>query len=352
MSAPGRVLVYGATGYSGKLAVDVLRGLGIVPVVAGRDVAKTEQCAAAVGAPHQTARADDPSAVGAMLDDVAVVLNAAGPFSATAEPLVDACLERGVHYLDLCAELPVLERLAGRHAAARARGVMVMPAVGFDVVPTDCLAAHLARRVRRARSLAIAVSRPAFLSPGSAKTLLENVVLGVARRDGALAPFRLGSVERTFQLGPNPVACLNVSAADLVTAYHTTGIREITTFVEATPLLRMLPLGPLVAPWLRTPMGAALGRAMSDLVWGTPPRWGDPATWRMACVAEVEDDRGGRARARLTTPEAYAFTGTTAGTIAARVARGDVEPGFQTPGRVFGPDFVLGLRDVAREDLE
>ncbi|MCC6850230.1 MAG: saccharopine dehydrogenase NADP-binding domain-containing protein [Deltaproteobacteria bacterium] len=352
MSAPGRVLVYGATGYSGTLAVEALRHLGIAPIVAGRDVAKTERLAAALGAPYRTARADDPSAVTAMLDDVAVVLNAAGPFSATAEPIADACLERGAHYLDLCAEVSVLERLAARHAAARARGVMLMPAVGFDVVPTDCLAAHLARRVRRARALTIAVSRPFFLSPGSAKTLLENVVLGVARRDGALRPLRLGSVERAFDLGPHPVACLNVSAADLVTAYHTTGIREITTFVEATPLLRLLPLGPLCAPWLRTPVGAALGRALSDVLWGTPPRGADSATWRMACVAEIEDGRGGRARARLTTPEAYAFTGATAGAIAARVARGDVEAGFQTPGRVFGPDLVLGFADVAREDLE
>jgi short subunit dehydrogenase-like uncharacterized protein len=348
----GLVLVYGATGYSGKLATDVLREQGITPVVAGRDPARTEASAAAVGASHRVARADDPSAIGAMLDDVGVVLNAAGPFSATAEAIADACLDRGVHYLDLCAEVPVLERLAARHTTARSRGVMLMPAVGFDVVPTDCLAAHVVRRVRRPRALTVAVSRPAFLSPGSAKTLLENVVLGVARRDGVLRPFRLGSVERAFDLRVEPVACLNVSAADLVTGFHTTGIRDITTFVEATPLLRMLPLGPLVAPWLRTPMGEALGRALSDAVWGAPPRHVDAAARTMTCVVDIEDEAGRSARARLTTPEAYTFTGTTAGTIAARVLDGDFEPGFQTPARIFGPEFALTLAGVTREDLE
>jgi short subunit dehydrogenase-like uncharacterized protein len=352
VTARGDVLVYGATGYSGRLTTNVLRALGVTPVVGGRDPAKTEALAAALGTSHRIARADDPSAIGGMLTGVSVVVNAAGPYVATAETIVDACLERGVHYLDLCAEVPILERLSARHAAARARGVMIMPAVGFDVVPTDCLAAHVVRRVRRPRALTIAVSRPAFLSPGSAKTLLEHVVLGVARRDGVLQPFRLGSVERTFDLGPVPVACLNVSAADLVTGFHTTGIRDITTFVEATPLLRLLPLGPLFEPWLRTPVGAALGRAMSDAVWGTPPRYVDPAMRAMTCVVEIEDDAGRTARARLTTPEAYAFTGTTAGTIAARVLAGDFEPGFQTPGRVFGPDFVRTLAGVTREDLE
>src|SRR5262249_21185985 len=155
-------------------------------------------------------------------------------FSQTASELVEACFELRVHYLDLCAEVPILERLASRHAAARARKIMIMPAVGFDVVPTDALASHLARRLRRGRSLTLAVSRPAFLSPGSAKTLLENADLGVARREGAIRPFALGSVERVFEFSGGPRPCLNVSSADIVTAFHTTGIPNITTFVEAS----------------------------------------------------------------------------------------------------------------------
>jgi short subunit dehydrogenase-like uncharacterized protein len=229
---------------------------------------------------------------------------------------------------------------------------MIMPAVGFDVVPTDCLAAHVARRLRHGRSLTLAVSRPAFLSPGSAKTLLENADLGLARRDGAITPLRLGSVEREFDFGAGPRPCLNVSAADIVTAYYTTGIPNVTTFVEATPLLRLLPLGLLMAPWLRTPTGAAVSRALADAVWRDPPGSVDPATVSMHVIAEVEDDNGRRARARLTTPEAYAFTGTTAAAIACRVLAGDHEPGFQTPARLFGPDFVLSLAGVSRQDLE
>jgi len=247
--------------------------------------------------------------------------------------------------------VPAVARLATLHATARTRRVMILPSVGFDVVPTDCLAAHVARRCRRGRTLTTAVSRPGFLSPGSAKTLLAHVDLGVARRAGEIRPLRLGSLERRFDFGSGPRPCLNVSFVDLVTAYFSTGIRDITTFAEATPLLRLLPVGVAMAPWLRTPVGDAVGRALADLVWRDPPGGVDTRRFTMTVVAEVEDDDGARARARLTTPEAYDFTGVTAAAIAVRVLAGDVESGFQTPARLFGPDFVLTLPGVTREDL-
>lgn len=350
MSDP--ILLYGATGYSGGLVARELCRRGLRPVLGGRDARRTAAAAEALGLPHRVASVDDPAGLAAALADVAVVVNAAGPFSHTAWPIVQACLERGVHYLDLSGEVPAVDRLSTLHAAARQRGVMVLPSVGFDVVPTDCLAAHVARRCVRGRTLTTAVSRPGFLSPGSAKTLLENVDLGVARRDGAIRPMRLGSLERSFDFGGGRRPCLNVSFVDVVTAFFTTGIRNITTFAEATPLLRLLPVGLAMAPWLRTPVGDAVGRALADLVWRDPPGDVDPRRFAMTVVAEVEDGNGGRVRARLTTPEAYDFTGVTAAAIAARVVAGDAEPGFQTPARMFGADFVTTFPGVRREDLD
>lgn len=347
----GSVLLYGASGYSGRLVTDALRAAGEAPVLSGRDDARLRSAAASAGLTRRAARLDDPAAVDAALDGITLVLNAAGPFSRTAETLAKACLARGIHYLDLCGEVPVLERLSRLHQTARARGVMLLPAIGFDVVPTDCLAAHVARRMRAARSLTLAVSRPAFLSPGSARTLLEHVDLGVARRDGAIRPLRLGSVERVFDFGAGPRPCLNVSFSDVVTAHHTTGIPSITTFAEATPLLRLLPVGLMTAPLLRTGIGEVVGGMLADAVWRDAPDAVDAARFRMHVVAEAEDGRGGRAAARLSTPEAYAFTGTVAAAIVRRVLAGDLEPGFQTPGRLFGPDFVLSFPEVVREDL-
>ena len=77
-----------------------------------------------------------------------VLLNCAGPFSATAGPLMAACLDERVHYLDITGEIEVIEAAAALDAEAKAAGVVLMPAVGFDVVPSDCLAKTLAERLR------------------------------------------------------------------------------------------------------------------------------------------------------------------------------------------------------------
>lgn len=346
------VLVYGASGYSGRLVALELLRLGVRPLLCGRDARKTAAVAEELGLPHRVAAVEDPAALAAAVAEAPVVLNAAGPFSHTTAPLVAACLARGAHYLDIAGEVPAVAALAERHAEARARGVMLLPSVGFDVVPTDCLLAYVARRCPGGRTLVTAVSKPAFLSPGSAKTLLEHVDLGVARREGKVSPLRLGSIERAFDFGAGARPCLNVSFVDVVTAYYTTGIGDVTTFAEATPLLRLLPLGLMLAPWIRSPFGELVGRTLADAVWRDPPGTTDTASYRMTVVAECSDGNGRTVRARLTTPEAYELTGVTAAAIAARVASGEAEPGFQTPARLFGADFVLGFAGVRREDCD
>ena len=86
------------------------------------------------------------------------MLCAAGPFSATSRPIPNACLRNRVHYLDITGEIDVFEALAARDAEAKARGIMLLPGVGFDVVPSDCLAAHLKRRRPDANDLKICLS--------------------------------------------------------------------------------------------------------------------------------------------------------------------------------------------------
>jgi short subunit dehydrogenase-like uncharacterized protein len=258
----------------------------------------------------------------------------------------------GPHYLDITAELSVYEQLAGRSAEARARGITLLPGIGFDIVPSDCLAGHVVRQLPGADRLALAVRGLVLTSRGSAKTFVQYAGVGVyVRRGGALTAIPAGTLQRSFDFGDGPTPCVNVSWGDVAAAYYSTGVPNIEVYFEATPILQAVLLAGRAFGWvLGTPPWQTWLKAHADLL----PEGPDPnerLPRQAVLVAEASDGAGRRARARLRTPEAYTFTGRSAAAIAARVLRGDCELGFQTPARVYGPDFVLSFEGVAREDL-
>lgn len=351
MSDP--LLIYGATGYTGRLIVEGALRCGVRPLLCGRSAARVGALAERLGLAHRVAQLGDTAGLDAALSGVQVVLHAAGPFAHTAGPMVDACLRAGVHYLDITGEVAVIEALAQRHTEARARGVMIMPGVGFDVVPSDCLAAHVATRLPGAERLALAVSGLVFATRGSMKTIAEQTGTGVAvRRDGALTAVAPASLARAFDFGAGPRPSLAVSWGDVASAYYTTGIPNIEVYFEATPALQAMLTAARSVGWLlrREPWQAWL-RAWADAL-PEGPSESERHARETVIVAEAVDARGRRATARLRAPEAYTFTGMVAPAIAQHVLRADLEAGFQTPARVYGADFALGFPDVGREDLD
>lgn len=347
-------MIYGATGYTGRLIAAEAVRRGLAPVLAGRDAARLGQLAR-LGLESRAVGLSDPHALARALDGIGVLLNAAGPFTATATALAGACLAAGVHYLDVTGEIPVFAALHARDAEARERGVLLMPGVGFIVAPSDCLAAHVAARLPGARRLRLGISGSRLVSRGSARTLASLVSEGVqARRDGSLILLPWGGLERAFDFGHGPRACLAVSWADVYTAGLSTGVPDVEVYLEVEAWERALFLGSRIfAPWYRTPLGQALMEAQVRML-PEGPTAAERARSRRVLVAEAEDGHGRRVRSRLHTPEAYTFTAMTAVEAAVRVLRGEVQAaaGFQTPARVFGADFVLSFAGVVREDLE
>src|SRR5579871_6203833 len=342
MSDP--LFIYGATGYTGRLIVEQALASGLRPILGGRDRRKLDALAAGAGLEVRAAELGDPRALRAALRGARVVLNAAGPFSATLDPVSEACLAAGAHYLDITGELEVIERAAHKHEAARAAGVMLMPAVGFDVVPSDCLAAHVAGRCPGARELRMAIAGLDLVSRGSARTILERIGKGiVVRRGGRLTTLSGQAPEALadFDFGAGPRRCAAVSWGDVASAFYTTGVPDVSVYFEATAPVR------LSLAWERA-WGGLAGRAAALLPDG--PSAARRARQSIVLCAEARAD-GRTARARLRTPEVYGFTAVAAVTIAARVLGGDFEAGFQTPARVYGADFVLSLPGVAREEL-
>jgi short subunit dehydrogenase-like uncharacterized protein len=345
------LLLYGATGYTGRLLAEGLRARGLRPLLAARDPTRLAGVAAPLDLPHRAVGLDAPEGLDRALAGVRVVLNAAGPFAHTARPLVDACLRVGAHYLDITGELDVFEGLARRHAEARSRSVMIMPGVGFDVVATDCQAAHVAAHLPGARRLRLGVTGLAPASRGSARTVIEHVGTGTrVRRGGVIRTLPMGALERSFDFGRGPRPSLAVSWGDVSTAFYTTGIPDIEVYYEASPELRATAaVGRWLGGWLRLAPWQAWLQGHADVLPAGPSET-QRGRHRCVVVAEVEDDAGGFASSRLESPEGYGFTALSAPAIAARVLADDLEPGFQTPARVYGADFVLSIPGTVREN--
>ena len=347
-----RVLIYGATGYSGALLAEAFLRRGLEPTLSARGEARLAAVAERFGCRYRAVSLDRRDDLERALTEVDVVLNAAGPFGETASPIVAACRSTQTHYLDLSGEHDVFEALAELHVAARRRGVMLMPGVGFDVVASDCLTAHVSRRLPSATHLQIGITGLAPPSRGSAKTVIERAGEGVKiREDGDIQPIPVGSRKRNFDFGNGPTACVAVGFADVFSAYYTSGIPNIEVYYEAIPAIRWaISFEKRLGPVLRTAPWQVWLKAHADLLPAGPSE-----ERRAACqcvvVAEAWDDRGNWVGARLRSPEGYTFTTHSAPRIVERVLQGDFEPGFQTPGRVYGPDFVLSIPGVVREDL-
>src|SRR5208283_3402037 len=217
------LMVYGATGYVGEHVARTAGRLGIKAIIAGRGADRLDRVGGETGLERRAFGLDDPAAIDRALKNVAVVLNCAGPFKYTAEPLVEGCLRSGAHYLDLTGEIPVYEALQAKDTQAKASGVMLLPGVGFDVVPTDCLALHLKLRLPTATRLRLAFQTigPAGLPPGTQRTAIELLQYGdCVRRDGRLKRPRAAGKTISVDFGEGPVAAQVAPWGDVFTAYY------------------------------------------------------------------------------------------------------------------------------------
>jgi short subunit dehydrogenase-like uncharacterized protein len=345
------LLIYGATGYTGRLILARCLARGIRPILAGRSEAVRE-LARAHGLPGTVVGLENPPALEGALAGVKAVLHCAGPFSHTSRPMADACLAAGVHYLDITGEIAVFEALAARNAEARGRGVMLLPGSGFDVVPSDCLALHLKERLPAASRLILAFESSGGLSRGTATTMVENIARGGAvRREGRIVPVPAGWKTIHLDLGRGPVTVTTLPWGDVATAWYSTGIPEIEVYTRTTAAMR---LGLAASRYLGAVLSSApVQRLLKGRIRSGAP--GPDAAARARGVSriygEVSDPKGRTARARLQGPEGYTMTAHTAVAAAERVLAGGATPGFQTPSLAFGSRFILGIEGVTREDL-
>jgi short subunit dehydrogenase-like uncharacterized protein len=347
------LLIYGSTGYTGRLIVDEALARGLRPVLAGRSADAVRPQAQSLGLAWRVASIGDPAALDAALGGATVVLNCAGPFAHTWRAMSDACIRARVHYMDITGEIAVFEGLAARGAEARAAGIMLLPGVGFDVVPSDCLAAHLARRLPNAAHLTLAFRALGGASRGTLATVVENLGSpGAVRRGGVIVPVPPAWRTRRIDFGDGRLRdATTIPWGDVSTAFYSTGIPDIEVYTSMRPALRRAAmvsrlLGPVLgSDVVRGVLGAYVRRAPDGPSAATRER-GASLLWGEAVAAD-----GARAESRLRGASGYTLTAQTAVHLAAKALGGQTRAGFQTPSRAYGADVILEIPGVTRTDV-
>ena len=347
------VLIYGSYGYTGQLIVDRAIKQGLHPVLAGRDEKKLRAQAKKYDLEFRAFSLSETTKLDSALNEVDAVLHCAGPFVLTFRQMAEACIRTKRHYVDISGEIPGFEAIAAMDAQAKQAHIMMLPGGGFDVVPTDCLAAHLKKRLPDATHLRLFLRGVgAGVSRGTAKSAIENMHRqGMIRRDGKLLQVPPVWKALMQDFGRGPVRVISVGWGDVSTAYYSTGIPNIETYFSFPQAIinfmyNMRTLGPL----LYNPVAKTILKAIMHLY---PP--GPSEDRRMKAFAtiigEVTNDQGGRAVSKLRTREGYTFTAQVTVEIMKRILDGETKTGFQTPSLAFGSDFVLQFDGVQREDI-
>lgn len=344
-------LLYGATGFTGRLVAEEAVKRGHRPVLGGRSADKLRLLAEACGLDYVVCHLGEAERLAEIVGGFELVCNLAGPYVHTFESIVRACLEGSASYIDVTGEISVLQAMRAYEREAEEKGVALIPAAGFIATPTDCCARYAAEHLSNPIRLETAVASAAKVSPGTAKTILQMLPNGImVRRKGELVrrPFGRGARRVAFLDRDRPV--VPAPLADLVTGYRTTGIADITTYVSVpdgiTPLVAAL--GPVAEKLLALPALQQFLRALVDRFVAGPDadhrRTARSYTWVRAV-----DETGTEAEVWLETAESYQFTAHAVVRAAERILT-DHPKGLLTSAQAFGSDFVMDIPGTVRRE--
>lgn len=340
-------MIYGVNGYTGRLVAREAVRRGMQPIVAGRNEEAVRAMAEALGLESRVFNLDDTAASARAIAGCRLVLHCAGPFSATSQPMIEACLAAGVHYLDITGEISVFENAQRQSEEARRADIVLLPGAGFDVVPSDCLAASLVQKLPAATELVLAFEAGGGPSPGTAKTSIEGLGQGGwIRRDGRLQPVPLAWKTLQVPFAHGIRSAITIPWGDVSTAFVSTGVGNIEVYMSVPPstasrLRRMRFLQPLLGTrWVQEFLKRRIGKSVRGP--------GDERREKTESQlwGQVRSADGRSLSATMTTPNGYDLTVTAALGIVEHLLEHDVEGGYYTPSLLLGPGYAATLPSV------
>ncbi len=349
-----KLLIYGANGYTAGLIIRFSDNYGIKPIIAGRNAEKIEAIAKEYELEYKVFDLSDLDVIENALSDIDVVLHCAGPFMYTAKNMMTACINTKTHYLDITGEITVFERGARMGEAAKEAGIMLMPGTGFDVVPTDCMAAYLKEQMPDATHLELAFgATKTGLSHGTAKTMVENLgESGAIRKEGKITRVPIAYKTRKIPFGKKELLTVTIPWGDVSTAWYTTGIPNIMTYMATSPAMHKQMKRSKYINWLLKTkwMKNALKKRIEKRPAGPDDERRDST--RSLVWGEVRNAKGETIQAKMVGPEGYTITAHMALNIARRALNDHAPKGFQTPAGAYGHELILEMEGVQRELIE
>lgn len=337
-------MIYGANGYTGELIAREAKRRNLQPTLAGRNRERIERLADELNLPYRVFDLQDSAEAAQQIKGMELVLHCAGPFSATSAPMIEACLAAKAHYLDITGEISVFEHAQSLHARAERAGVVLCPGVGFDVIPTDCVASALKAALPDATQLCLGFDSRSGFSPGTAKTSVEGLAQGgKVRRGGKIVTVPLAYQTRRIDFGEGEKLAMTIPWGDVSTAYHSTGIPDIEVYIPAPPsmikglqranyvrwLLRMKPVQELlkkrIEKTVKGPDEATRNR-LPTYVWG-----------------EATNAAGQKKTARIKTANGYSLTVAGSLTVVEHLLKTKPAGGSYTPSKLLGAELIEKL---------
>lgn len=345
-------LIYGAYGYTGELITRFAISRGHRPLLGGRDENKLKSLAQELNLPYLVFNLTEEEKLDKALRRVSAVIHCAGPFSKTAKLMVFACLRNKVNYLDITGEIEILEWIASKDAEAKKAGIILIPGTGFDVVPSDCLAAYLKSKLPDASHLELAFAGAQKVSRGTALTMIEKANKGgMIRENGILRKVPTAFKTRKIPFTEKEQLSVSIPWGDIATAYYSTGIPNIIVYTAVNATSLTLLKASRYMGWLLE--NASVQNFLKNRVYQTVtgPNLYQREHTLSHLWGQVINPAGQIFTARLHTAEAYHLTAQTAVLAVEQVEARKMLPGFKTPSMAFGADFILQVKGTTREDV-
>lgn len=347
-----KTLFYGITGYTGELILEEAQRKQFKPIIAGRNEKKVKTLAKRFDLPYRVFDLENEDILNQQLSDIDLVLHCAGPFHFTTQPMIHACLRNYVHYLDLSGRVEGFEYAHSLNEQAIKQQIMLMPGVGFDVVPSDCLVAHLHQQLPDATHLTLAIAmKNGGVSRGTALSTIENLPNGATvRKDGKIVAVPLAEKQRVFKFGNwYESLCATAPWGDVSTAYYTANIPNVEAYLATTEKGANAMRLTTKLKWL---LKNSIVKTIAKAIINARPA-GLDTNERLQSesffYAEISNVKGEKKSATLRVKDAYENTAQVAVHIVKKIVGGEFEIGFQTPGGCFGGDMILEIEGSVLE---